>query len=492
VANTTTSSTQMLAALVALVALSLAVQCCADSYSRFDAREIAVTAAKQVVTPAQQEQKDSLGRGIIEEALAHATAPRKKPVSRLLMASSRKQREVRRAGPPPNKVGVMPIPPNQPGTPALPKTGVQENELYTNSSWSIKKIRFSTTCYNRKYKMSSLTGIEWEKELIAAASKLSRNNSIVVTGGDWAYRATVLNWMAHADNIGMTEYIVLCYGTDMLQLVGSWEDGGHGILVSSCTQVFEFMYMKLVGLYHLHTAKYIVTWSDCDALWLRPFMDEWILPYKDKVDFLSQKALYPGSISRKTGSVICTGLFTVFPTPRANKVMQRIAQVVPKYRGVSDQSLVNKYLNELGAFAFTKKVVLFDDIDSEQLVVIPKYTNSRSPKLGFLPFGLFPRSRTKVEWARVQDLNPALWHGYLDKVGQSKVDGMKSSSVFALKDGWEQLTNASAVPAFFDKSVLTNQKWRNVSISDSELRSIASAMTTVTTTEKRTRVYTTT
>jgi hypothetical protein len=334
---------------------------------------------------------------------------------------------------------------------------------FTNSTKKKKKSLNSTKlyCYNQKYKRTKNTGIEWQKELQAAAAKLSRNNSIVLTGGDWTYRATVLNWMAHADNIGVTEYIVICYSKDMLQLVGSWQEGGHGILVEGCIRVIEFMFMKIVGLYHLHTAKYIVTWSDCDAIWLRPFMDEYILPYKSKVDFLAQKALHPVSISRVTGSVICTGLFTVFPSPKGKKSMKLLIHVVSSYRQTSDQLLVNVYLSRLGAFSF-EEVIPIDDFDNKQVVAIPTYTNQSSTRIGFLPSGLFPRSRTDFDWARVQKHNPVLWHSFTGKFGQSKVDGMKNASVFALKDGWEKLRDAADVPAFYDKSLLLSQKWRNV------------------------------
>jgi hypothetical protein len=315
-------------------------------------------------------------------------------------------------------------------------------------------------CYNQKYKQGTKNGTKWKNELVAAAKIWSRNNSIVLTGGDWAYRATVLNWMAHAENIGMTEYIVLCYGTDMLQLVGSWEDGGHGILVVGCFRIIEFMFMKLVGLFHLHSSKYIVTWSDCDALWLRPFMDDWILPYQHKVDILAQKALHPAIISNKTGSVVCTGLFTVFPSVQSKTLMSGLIRTVRRFAISSDQLLVNNYLKSQGSFKFDGKVE-YNDIDAEQVVALPNYTNSKKlvAKVGFLPFGLFPRSRSIVEWGRVQKHNPALWHSKTDKLGQSKIDGMKNASVFALQAGWERLRNASQVSAFVDTSVLTAQRW---------------------------------
>ena len=70
------------------------------------------------------------------------------------------------------------------------------------------------------------------------------------------------------------------------------------------------------------------------------------------------------------------------------------------------------------------------------------------------------------EWAYVQKHSPALWHSKTDKLGQSKIDGMKNASVLALKDGWESITRAAAeVPSIIDKSVLEKQGWRHYTTS---------------------------
>ena len=317
-------------------------------------------------------------------------------------------------------------------------------------------------CYNERYTFTSHTGNEWRAELNMAARKFSRNNSIVLTGGDWAYRANVLNWIAHAENIGMTEYLVLCYGERMYNLVGSWEEGGHGILVKDCSRVIEYMFMKIMGMSALHDEGYIVTWSDCDALWLKPFMDTWILPYGDRVDIMGQKGLYPSQTSAKAGSVICTGLFTVFPSPRSSRAMDLFLNDLHSSTQASDQYVVNINLGHLGAYNFNGKVV-FDDEDMDQVVFIPQYRNTSGPTLGFLPSGVFPRSRSEREWVYVQKHDPALWHSKTPKQGKSKVDRMKSEYVFALKRGWETLVNSSQVSSFIDKDLLRAQKWRNIS-----------------------------
>ena len=308
-------------------------------------------------------------------------------------------------------------------------------------------------CYNVRYKEGSRTGNMWRSDLLEAAKNLSKNNSIVLTGGNWAYRGTVLNWIAHAENIGMTQYIVLCYGYDMLQLVGSWQDGGHGILVKDCVKLIEFMFMKLTALLSLNDRGFIVTWSDADALWLRPFMDEWILPFKDKVDMLSQRAQHPISIAMIGGSSICTGLFTMFPSKQSSRARKIMSKSMRQFGTSDDQLFVNKCMFTQKAFSFDKPV-LSDDVGLRQAVAVPTYTNTMPcPHLAFYPTGLFPRSRTDDEWARVlHHHDPMLWHSMSDKIGQSKVDSMKNQSVFVLKNGWENITLAAQFPQVINRT----------------------------------------
>ena len=59
--------------------------------------------------------------------------------------------------------------------------------------------------------------------------------------------------MAHAENIGLQQYVVLCYDTDVLNLVGAITDGGHGVLITGCSNRMELMFMKLISMFHLHT-----------------------------------------------------------------------------------------------------------------------------------------------------------------------------------------------------------------------------------------------
>jgi hypothetical protein len=342
---------------------------------------------------------------------------------------------------------------------------------FSNMTLKTKKPRNNFTehrglCYNQLYLPNSSTGMKWQKEITAAARKLSVNNSIVITGGNWAYRGTVLNWIAHASNIGLTEYIVLCYGADMLQLVGSWEKGGHGILVN-CVKVMEFQFMKIVALYHLNFANFIVTWSDSDALWIRPFMNEWILPHQHEVDFIGQKGTHPKKISKLSGSTICTGLYTVFPSNRTRVLMSKLVIRLRTYTASSDQMLVNHELNEEGSFDFRTKVSHTTDKGVQQ-IKFPSYNNvsSDAPRLGFLPHGIFPRSEDMNAWVEGLKQNPVLWHSRSARTGGSKTDGMMNCSLFVLKKGWEEVANASEVPAIIDTAMLISRKYLNMTVRD--------------------------
>lgn len=226
------------------------------------------------------------------------------------------------------------------------------------------------------------------------------------------------------------------------------------------------MFMKIIAMYHLNKRDLTVTWSDCDVLWLRPFMEDWILPYANRTNFLSQKALHPSFLSKRSGSVICTGLLTVFPSAAAKAALSLLVSVTASYRLPSDQYLINQFLASLGIFRFEEKFQYYD-IDSPQVVLIPHYTGSYpKAKIIFLPSAIFPRSRTDLEWAQVLMHDPAVWHSKTDKVGQSKIDGMKNSLVFVLKDGWENMTDSSQVVSFVDNVLLSSRSWKRNNVTE--------------------------
>ena len=315
--------------------------------------------------------------------------------------------------------------------------------------------------YCFKAKRSSKVGLELKKTLLQATEMWSKNNSIVLTGGNWDYRGIVLNWIAHAENIGMTEYVVLCYGKQMYDLVGPWDQGGHGILVRGCESRIEYMFMKILGLFHLVMAKYTVTWSDCDALWLRPAMENWILPQRGKVDILAQKALYPVDISSKFGSAVCTGLFTIYPTDVSINMMKNFlmpaAYDATQKTLKSDQVLINRNLERVGSFRFSGRVELND---TSILVSIPEYQGQlKVPRIGFLSGVLFPRSRSEEDWKSVCKYDPLIWHSITQKNGTRKHGGMQKSGVFALKEGWDMVEKAGDVSILIDHSILLSKGW---------------------------------
>lgn len=103
--------------------------------------------------------------------------------------------------------------------------------------------------------------------LKAAAALVGSDNHIVVTSGDWKYRLVVVNWMIHMEKLNITEYVVLCYDQQLLDLVGHWSvPGGHGVL---CTwqpvQSLGKFALKHIGVNLLVEQGYITTWSDADV-----------------------------------------------------------------------------------------------------------------------------------------------------------------------------------------------------------------------------------
>jgi hypothetical protein len=296
-----------------------------------------------------------------------------------------------------------------------------------------KKSKNTTTCIAELLSDDITEG--WFVNLTSAAQRLNRRGSVVLTGGDWNYRGVLMNWMAMMDRLNIVEYLVFCYDERLLNIVGPWESGGHGILTPNCTTIQEFMYLKLVGVNALIHAGYSATWSDCDCVWLRPFLDQWILPYGSEYDVIGQRALHPRGISNKTGAVLCTGLFTVFPTERSIMLLELALDLVLKTEEVSDQLILNQALLLTGAYSTTNKMLYYhrDSIQS------PLSGNDSAPRLGLLPYEPFPRTPNGMAYLR-QSLNasvePYVYHVRSAKVGIAKVALMSNLRMWALRASW--------------------------------------------------------
>ena len=379
----------------------------------------------------------------------------------------------------------------------------QNYSMFKERSMKIKssnkkhlKKNGKSSCYNTRYLYSTTSGKSWKAELINAAKRYCKGNSIVITAGDWSYRAVILNWIAHANHIGVTEYIVLCYGEKMFNLVGPWSQGGHGILVEGCTDLLEFMLMKVVTIYYLNSVGYTVTWSDSDCMWLRPFLGPWIMDNKMKADIIGQKGLHPTKISGVTGTVLCTGLFTVFPNSRTVSFFSKLIDIVYSYSTESDQNFINSYLLAAGSYDFSEKVIYNEHIENSQnlpILQIPVYSRDyksvqtvlnfeknantskqafktsrtflfynrpyveeTSPRLAFLPLTYFPRAKSSEEWQSVKKNNPKIWHSRSEKTGRSKLDTMNNDSVFVLNNHWRSIKSIADLNNYVIEAVFTD------------------------------------
>ena len=325
--------------------------------------------------------------------------------------------------------------------------------------------------------------------LKAAESIVSDDNHIIVTSGDWGYRLVVLNWMLHMDKLNITEYVILCYDKELLNLIGHWsKPGGHGILCSqhqekslnnnalndtlSGQQKFA---LKHIGVNLLVKQGYITTWSDADCVWLKPFINTHILPYKDTLDIISAMGKHPVDISKKIGVASCIGLFTVFPTT-ASKYFY--VEMLARGLLLDDQTSFNYLLGIMDGFHRYSDIIPYghepdythlwinNPRTSAQLkstaqrtgdltatldfgdlaffkktIFLPKYTLRH----GFLPYNKFPRGLSKKkskdnfaemrkQWTVALNYEPCIWHLLSQKNGKSKTDGFKADNVYMLTD----------------------------------------------------------
>jgi hypothetical protein len=181
----------------------------------------------------------------------------------------------------------------------------------------------NNNCYNSMIRDG--TAHPFLAELLEAAeSKQGVGKRIILTGGDGNYRGVVMNWMALMDNINVRDYIVLCFNETLFDVVGSWKEGGHGIMVSGCISFQEMAFMKFIAMNVLVRAGYVTTWSDSDCIWLKDFFPQWIDPYASKVDMIGQRGGYPIRFVKLIGVSICTGLMTFFPTTKAISIFEKL------------------------------------------------------------------------------------------------------------------------------------------------------------------------
>jgi hypothetical protein len=278
--------------------------------------------------------------------------------------------------------------------------------------------------------------------LEAAESKQGVDKRIILTGGDGNYRGVVMNWMALMDNINVRDYIVLCFNKTLFDVVGSWKEGGHGVMVSGCISFQEMAFMKFIAMNVLVRAGYVTTWTDCDCLWLKDFFPQWIDPYASKVDMIGQRGNYPKRFVKLIGVAVCTGLLTFFPTANTLRIFDEVMALIPTFNVSNcDQLLLNTALQNLGTFNIPKLMPNGSNLD----ITVSSIPNA--PVIAFLPFIPFMRSSNLGMWMKLAagkgGSSMCIWHLQTPKYSEAKLERIDSVYLLALAPNWTNVRTRS-------------------------------------------------
>ena len=286
--------------------------------------------------------------------------------------------------------------------------------------------------------------VDWKRQLHYAVEKFHKDNIIIMTAGNWKYRGCTVNWMSWMYHHRLKSFVTLVYDEALLDYVGSWASLGHGVLVPGCSTKMEYATVKLFAMSYIVSRGFHVLWSDCDCVWLQPnIIETWIKPYVKMVDIIGQKGQFPIEISREKGITLCTGFMFIACSNATLKLLRLVLEDTQRMHVSSDQAVLNFALLAEGSYDFTAKLD-YKQFDMIKSLDIPSYNSNISarmnnpPKIGFLPFPYFPRTRDHYEWDLIKaKYKPAIWHGNSYKIGVAKISGLKEAGVFLLKDNWE-------------------------------------------------------
>ena len=304
---------------------------------------------------------------------------------------------------------------------------------------------------------------------------------VVLTGADWGYRGVLFNWIRHMEKISVSNYLVLCYDSRTLDVVGSFRSGGHGVLVSNCNtsevhrspqgvrtnvDMTQKMLMKHVAVGMALSEGVTAVWSDVDALWLSPFLSTAVLREWTNADIVGQMGTFPETVFRKKGVSLCTGLFVVFPSHTSIAFYDHMLVTIQETgRYQSDQLALNELLDSVGAFDHLLVDTSLDD--ALQWFDLPfrhfnrrrydkEFITSRSavnhtvlfsdppvgiPRIGLLPFSKFPRDKTRHWKAILSGFAPSIYHMLSMKNGTRKVLEFQNDGVFMLENDWDSNTH---------------------------------------------------
>ena len=298
-------------------------------------------------------------------------------------------------------------------------------------------------------------------EIIQAAKIMTRKKKrIIITSGDDNYRGLAMNWAAMMNNIDIREYLVICFSESLFKILGSWDNGGHGIMMPGCISFQEFAYVKLIVMHTMVNAEYVTVWSDSDCIWLEDFFDKWIWPYENKVDFLGQRGNHPMKYVNMIGISLCTGLLVIFPTKNSIVVLETVLCLIPIHQHFNcDQLLINMALKNLGSYELDGHSKF--RMSSVNVDVTP---SEKAPVVGFLPFRPFMRTPDQTLWTQAAMSSApgllSIWHLQSPKNSEAKISLLENMHLFTLHPGWVNVTTHQQLPNFIDPSRVMYPPWR--------------------------------
>ena len=286
---------------------------------------------------------------------------------------------------------------------------------------------------------------------------------VILTSSDWNYRAIAMNFMAHMYHIQVLNFLVICLDEKTLSLVGSWENGGHGLYSSGCNSNNKIFQIRHRIAEVLLANNLTVVLSDGDCVWLKDFYASWLSSYRYSVDVIAQMGKYPVNVLYEHGAAACAGLLVVNPTPAA-RVLYRTFVSRLALSATDDQVILNTVLMELNAFQFEGRLpqtLTPLPTNGTPRLHLPRPANksSSSVRLGFLPHLQFPRiplsthGRGFAACGRYLEHDPCVWHLAPPKgaAGGSspRVHLLKMSGTFALHSDWHTLDKWNQLKPYF-------------------------------------------
>ena len=291
-------------------------------------------------------------------------------------------------------------------------------------------------------------------QLATIASAYARRSGdmkyMMVTSSDWIYRGVLINWMSALARMGVSEYLVLCFGQRIYRLVGGdAASGGHGVLITGWGTVNNMFHTRHRVANVLLRLGYTVTLIDSDAVLLKPSLfSTWVAPFEGKADIIAQMGRHPSTLAERNGAAVCAGFLTVYPTRKSILFYDYLFAFTRNSTiQLDDQKAINLALEASGAFHFPRKVQFVTNKSSElygKVTLASSGDKEELLRLGFYPSAQFPRAEIddKTWSVYATEHQPLIWHLLTKKSGNDKVYTMQYfQGVYVLDENekWREL-----------------------------------------------------